>query len=78
MAVPTTQGFRAREKNWISFNKTVFATAVHRDSITQILIQTGRKKSSRQLSPLKYQRHADRPGTLSVKIAMGMWSSLTL
>ena len=44
MAVPTTQGFRAREKNWISFNKTVFATAVHRDSITQILIQTGRKK----------------------------------
>ncbi|KAH9998647.1 hypothetical protein BJV77DRAFT_979488 [Russula vinacea] len=40
MAVPTTQGFRAREKNWISFNKTVFATAVHRDSITQILIQT--------------------------------------
>ena len=49
----------ACEKNWINSNKTVFDK--------RLLSIPAR----RQLSPLKNQRHADGPGTFSVKSPWG-------
>jgi hypothetical protein len=53
------------EKNWMDSNKTVFEKRLLSIPGRRYSKQEG--KDTGQLSPLEYQRHANGPGTLSVK-----------